>query len=148
MAQDGPLIDIRLVDGPVAYEPPPDLLRGGGENSFLGRTRAEAHPAHGDLRLLRYEAKASMAVKLLRDIAADAAAAHGLLFVRITHSVGDVPVGQASVLVQVVGEHRKETFPATAEIMDRLKSKVPIWKQEVWADGATWKDGVAVDPAS
>jgi hypothetical protein len=43
----------RLVDGPVAYEPPPDLPNGGGENSFLGRTRAEAHPAHGDLRLLR-----------------------------------------------------------------------------------------------
>lgn len=142
------MVDIRLIDGPVPYEAPPDLANGGGENAFLGRTRAEHHATHGSLQLLRYEAKASMAVKLLREIATEAASTHGLLFVRIVHSVGDVPIGQASVLVQVVAEHRKETFPATAEIMDRLKSKVPIWKQEVWADGCTWKDGVPVDPAS
>jgi len=32
--------------------------------------------------------------------------------------------------------------------MDRLKKKVPIWKQEVWADGATWQDGKPVEPRS
>mmetsp|Transcript_85709 Transcript_85709/g.228488 ORF Transcript_85709/g.228488 Transcript_85709/m.228488 type:complete len:155 (+) Transcript_85709:303-767(+) len=144
-----PILDIRLTDGPVHYEPPPDgLPTGGGENAFLGRTRSELHPVHGELRLLRYEAKASMAQKLMAAIAAEAAASHGLLFVRMVHGLGDVPVGEASVLVQVVGEHRRETFAATAELMDRLKSKVPIWKQEVWADGATWKDGQVVDPAS
>ena len=49
---------------------------------------------------------------------------------------------------QVVGVHRKETFEALAEIMDRLKKRVPIWKLEVWEDGATWKDGALVDPAA
>ena len=44
--------------------------------------------------------------------------------------------------------HRKETFEALAEIMDRLKKRVPIWKLEVWEDGATWKDGALVDPAA
>ncbi|KAJ1487919.1 hypothetical protein T484DRAFT_1784992, partial [Baffinella frigidus] len=82
----------------------------------------------------------------------------------VVHSVGDVPVGEASVLVQIVGTHRKESFEATIEIMDRLKKKesfeatieimdlfkkkVPIWKQEVWADGTTWQDGKPVEPRS
>mmetsp|Transcript_28692 Transcript_28692/g.92569 ORF Transcript_28692/g.92569 Transcript_28692/m.92569 type:complete len:82 (-) Transcript_28692:360-605(-) len=69
---------------------------------------------------------------MLQQIAQEAMDRHQLLFVRIRHSVGEVPVGDASVLVQVIGIHRKETFEATAEIMDRLKKKVPIWKQEVW----------------
>lgn len=38
--------------------------------------------------------------------------------------LGDVPVGEASVLVQVLSAHRKETFEATADIMNKLKSKV------------------------
>mmetsp|Transcript_28696 Transcript_28696/g.92581 ORF Transcript_28696/g.92581 Transcript_28696/m.92581 type:complete len:86 (-) Transcript_28696:293-550(-) len=85
---------------------------------------------------------------MLQQIAQEAMDRHQLLFVRIRHSVGEVPVGDASVLVQVIGIHRKETFEATAEIMDRLKKKVPIWKQEVWESGATWKDGSVVDPSA
>mmetsp|Transcript_28687 Transcript_28687/g.92550 ORF Transcript_28687/g.92550 Transcript_28687/m.92550 type:complete len:185 (-) Transcript_28687:252-806(-) len=87
-------------------------------------TRHEESASHGILKLLRYEAKESMATKMLQQIAQEAMDRHQLLFVRIRHSVGEVPVGDASVLVQVIGIHRKETFEATAEIMDRLKKKV------------------------
>mmetsp|Transcript_7698 Transcript_7698/g.15464 ORF Transcript_7698/g.15464 Transcript_7698/m.15464 type:complete len:153 (-) Transcript_7698:40-498(-) len=137
---------IRLQQGPVSYEQPPALPGGGGEVCFLGRTRAETHEEHGRLLLLRYEAKESMAVKVLGELAREAVAKHALLHVSIIHSLGDVPVGAASVVVHVVGAHRKEAFEAAAELMDRLKKKVPIWKQEVWEDGATWKDGAVVDP--
>lgn len=143
-----PQLDIRLVDGPVEYVPPPFIANGGGENSFLGRTRTEENAEHGTLLLLRYEAKETMALKELEKLARDAASKFGLVYVRILHSLGDVKVAEASVLVQVVGVHRKETFEASAEIMDRLKKRVPIWKQEVWEDGSTWKDGAVVDPAA
>ena len=138
--------DVRLVAGPVEYQAPPFMAKGGGESSFLGRTREEEHASHGELVLLRYEAKESMALKELDKLAKEAAVKHGLLFVRLLHSLGDVKVAQASVLVQVIGQHRKETFEALKDIMDRLKKRVPIWKQEVWADGTTWKDGLPVDP--
>mmetsp|Transcript_27787 Transcript_27787/g.68689 ORF Transcript_27787/g.68689 Transcript_27787/m.68689 type:complete len:149 (+) Transcript_27787:473-919(+) len=148
MATPECVVDVRLVEGPVSYELPPKNPGGGGENSFLGRTREELHEKHGQLLLLRYEAKESMAVKLLKEIAAECGAKYGLLYVRVVHALGDVPIGDASVLVQVLSPHRKESFEATAEIMNKLKSKVPIWKQEVWEDGATWKDGAVVDPAA
>jgi len=66
--------------------------------------------------------------------------------VLIVHALGDVPVGKASVLVQVMAGHRKECFEGTAKLMDRLKQVVPIWKQEVWADGTTWQEGKQVQP--
>jgi len=139
-------LDIRLVHGPVEYQAPPFIGDGGGENSFLGRTRAENNVTHGALLLLRYEAKESMALKELEKLAREAADKYGLMYVRILHSLGDVKIGEASVLVQVVGVHRKEAFEASVDIMDRLKKRVPIWKQEVWQDGATWKDGAVVQP--
>mmetsp|Transcript_71975 Transcript_71975/g.116693 ORF Transcript_71975/g.116693 Transcript_71975/m.116693 type:complete len:153 (-) Transcript_71975:30-488(-) len=146
---DVPLeLDIRLVDGPVEYQPPPFIANGGGENSFLGRTRAEDNSTHGPLLLLRYEAKRSMALKELEKLAREAAEKYGLLYVRIVHSIGDVKIAEASVLVQVVGIHRKESFEASVDIMDRLKKRVPIWKQELWQDGATWKDGAVVQPSA
>ena len=48
---------------------PPFIANGGGENSFLGRTRSEDNSEHGPLVLLRYEAKQSMALKELDKVA-------------------------------------------------------------------------------
>ncbi len=42
----------------------------------------------------------------------------------INAQVGDVKISEASVLVQVISGHRKESFEATIEIMNKLKSKV------------------------
>jgi len=77
----GAVVDIRLVEGPVQYEAPPFIANGGGENSFLGRTRSEDNSEHGPLVLLRYEAKQSMALKELDKLAREAASKYGLVFV-------------------------------------------------------------------
>ena len=50
---------------------------------------------------------------------------------RVVHRLGDVPVGEASVIVVVSSAHRGPAFEACRYLMDRLKSEVPIWKREV-----------------
>mmetsp|Transcript_19700 Transcript_19700/g.46057 ORF Transcript_19700/g.46057 Transcript_19700/m.46057 type:complete len:202 (-) Transcript_19700:42-647(-) len=135
---------VQLVSGVTTYRDPPVFKGAGAENSFLGRTRAEKHETHGELTMLRYEAHPSMALKVLAKLAREAIEQHDLLHVTIVHSVGDVPVGDASVMVQVLSAHRAPSYAATATIMDRLKQLVPIWKQEVWEDGSTWQDGKPV----
>ncbi|MCC6908524.1 MAG: molybdenum cofactor biosynthesis protein MoaE [Phycisphaerales bacterium] len=139
-------VDILFTPGPVQYVPPPMISPGGGECAFLGRSRAEVHEKHGSLQLLRYTAYESMAGRILEALARDAVSQHGALFVRIHHSVGDVPIGEASVLVQVVTGHRAEAFAACRMLIDRLKAEAPIWKSEVWADGTTWSRGQNVPP--
>ncbi len=67
------------------------------------------------------------------------------MLVRIHHAVGEVPVGEASVLVQVVCGHRAKAFEACRFLIDRLKATAPIWKQELWADGTSWSKGTPVD---
>ena len=100
---------------------------------------------HGRLRRLRYEAYRPMAERVLNDLAARAAEQFDCLGVRIHHALGEVAVGQASVLVQVMCSHRGEAFAACRFLIDALKKEAPIWKREEWADGTSWSEGAVVE---
>ena len=143
------IVDVRLVDGPLALAPvQPFPPAAGGECIFIGRTRRELHDEHGELRSLFYEAYRPMAEHVLRGLARDAIERFDCLAVRLHHAIGDVPVGEASVLVQVACGHRGEAFEACRFLIDRLKREAPIWKQERWASGGeTWSPGTRPSPS-
>jgi molybdopterin synthase catalytic subunit len=145
-----PLVDIALRDRPVAYVPlpvdTPAEFDAGGECVFLGRTRLERHPEHGLLTRLSYETYAELAERTLRDLAGQAIDRWQCRAVRIHHAVGEVPPGEASVLVQVLCRRRAEAFEACRFLIDALKAAAPIWKREEWERGATWAKGAVVAP--
>jgi len=60
-----------------------------------------------------------------------------LIACAIVHRLGEVPIGETSVVVAVSSAHRVDAFTAAQWIMDTLKKDVPVWKQEVWTDGTT-----------
>lgn len=137
-----PVLDVQILDRPVearAVEPFP--AGAGAECAFLGRTRAEVHPRHGRLVKLVYSAFEPLATATLRALAEEAARRFACDLVRVHHALGEVPVGQASVLVQVTSAHRDRAFEACRFVIDRLKETAPIWKREEWAAGATWSPG-------
>lgn len=51
--------------------------------------------------------------------------------VRLIHSTGRVPAGQASLWVEVAAPHRAEAFAATEWLITEMKRLVPIWKRTV-----------------
>ena len=145
MAEEKSMIDVKLLSQPVTL-PEQEALHEqlGGECIFLGRTRRETHDQHGELQRLRYEAYEPMAVHVLNELARYAADQWRCGLVRVHHAVGEVPPGEASVLVQVMCGHRAEAFEACRYLIDALKERAPIWKREQWADGTTWAHGRAV----
>ncbi len=54
----------------------------------------------------------------------------------IVHRVGHLGLGEISVAIAVSTPHRGHAFEACRWLMDTIKEVVPIWKKEVWADGA------------
>ena len=50
------------------------------------------------------------------------------------------PIGEASVIIAASSVHRKEAIQAVEYGINTLKATVPIWKKEVYADGAVWKE--------
>ena len=54
--------------------------------------------------------------------------------------MGAVPVGEASVVIAVSSEHRVESLEAVQFGIESLKKSVPIWKKELYSEGAPeWK---------
>lgn len=51
------------------------------------------------------------------------------------HRVGQLQVGDLAVVVAAGSAHRDEAFAAARRLIDDLKSTVPIWKHQVFADG-------------
>ena len=111
----------------------------GGIATFLGTTRREAD-CH-EVEALDYEAYDELALAEMRAVAGEAEARFGAR-VALVHRVGRVPVGEASVAVAASAPHRPAAFAACRYAIDELKTRVPIWKREVHADGAArWVDG-------
>ena len=86
---------------------------------------------------LEYEAYESMAVVVLEQLAGEARARWGTGAIAIHHRVGRLEIGEMAVLIVVAAAHRHEAFEAAEWLMDRIKEVAPIWKNEIWADGAS-----------
>jgi molybdopterin synthase catalytic subunit len=78
-----------------------------------------------------------MAVLVLHSLANEARAMWGVGAIAIHHRVGRLEIGEMAVLIVVAAAHRHEAFEAAEWLMDRIKEVAPIWKKEIWADGAS-----------
>lgn len=104
--------------------------------TFIGTTRD-----HNDGRRvfrLEYEAYPEMALAEMRKIGAAAHERWPIEKIAITHRIGIVPLGEASVVIAVSSAHRKAAFEACHFAIDRLKEVVPIWKKEHYHGGEIW----------
>jgi MoaE-MoaD fusion protein len=104
--------------------------------SFVGTVRRRSRGR--DVVRLEYEAFAEMAEPMLRRLAEELTAKHGLCEVAIHHRVGSVDIGEASVVIAVSAPHRAAALDACREAIDTLKGTIPLWKKEVYRDGEEW----------
>jgi molybdopterin synthase catalytic subunit len=58
--------------------------------------------------------------------------------IAIAHRLGTLEIGDVSVAIAAAAPHRREAFEACRFTIDTLKHTVPIWKKEVWSEGAEW----------
>lgn len=110
----------------------------GAINVFIGTTRN--HHEGETVLDLYYDCYVEMAVKELRIIALEVREKFNLKKAWIVHRIGRVPIEEASIVVAVSAAHRKQVFDATAEIMNRIKEDVPIWKKESFEGKTVWKE--------
>ncbi|PIR21409.1 MAG: molybdopterin-converting factor chain 2 [Deltaproteobacteria bacterium CG11_big_fil_rev_8_21_14_0_20_47_16] len=100
---------------------------------FVGRVRD-----HNDGRAvsyIRYTAHKSMVLAEGERILREAAQKFGLRKSLIVHYVGDLGVGGISVVVGAATPHRGVSFAATSWIMEEVKRRLPVWKEEYYVEG-------------
>jgi molybdopterin synthase catalytic subunit len=121
---------VAVTDQPLELEP---LLRAvadpraGAVVSFQGVTR--------EVPMLHYEAYMEMARERIALIVEETIARYQLCAAAAQHRVGEVALGEASVIVAASAPHREQAFAGAREIIDRIKSEAPIWKRELDAEG-------------
>ncbi|MFZ0327832.1 MAG: molybdenum cofactor biosynthesis protein MoaE [Nitrososphaeraceae archaeon] len=61
---------------------------------------------------------------------------------RLLHRIGDLEVGDVSVVVAVSSSHRHDAFDACQYLIERIKREAPIWKKErLIGGGERWVKG-------
>lgn len=116
--------------------------------AFSGVTRD--HNEGESVEHLEYECYEPMARKVMGQIFEEALARFEIGRLRVAHRLGEVPIGEASVVVVVSAAHRGPAFDACRFVMDRLKASVPIFKKEklTGPDGRSrWVGDLPAGPA-
>jgi len=97
---------------------------------------------------IEYAAAAELARVKLAEVAADVLGDPEVHRVAASHRVGELAVGEASVMVAASAAHREAAFRAARRLIDRIKEVVPVWKNEHFADGTSaWAPGFTVAEA-
>lgn len=102
---------------------------------FAGTVRN--HHEGRAVRSLTYSSYARVAEKLIRDIEAEIAARFNVPVCLAVHRVGSLAIGETAILAIARGAHRAETFAAMQALVEAVKHRVPIWKEEFYTDGSS-----------
>jgi molybdopterin synthase catalytic subunit len=106
---------------------------------FLGTVRAGSED--GDVVRIAYSGYETMLEEEFGRILGEAGERWPGCAVAAQHRLGDVPLSDASIAVVSAAPHREEAFAACRYIIEEAKRRLPVWKQEMLADGsASWRE--------
>jgi molybdopterin synthase catalytic subunit len=136
------MIECKVIDTPIdtagliarAGDP-----AAGAVATFVGTVR-NSSPARRESEVVRleYEAYVPMAEREMVDIAAEVSRQFDTTHLLVHHRIGRLEIGDAAVAIVVSTRHRSEAFDACRMMIEELKKRVPIWKKEIFHDGAEW----------
>lgn len=108
----------------------------------FGGTVRNHHQGRG-VAGMRYSAYGPMAERVLAELEEETRERFGVAECRLMHRVGELGIGETSVLVAVRSAHRAEAFRAGEYAIDTLKERLPVWKEDFYDDGSSaHQDGV------
>jgi molybdopterin synthase catalytic subunit len=104
---------------------------------FLGVVRDENRGRR--VTGITYEAYEEMAVGIAEELVSQAEERFGTGRIRLVHRVGELHVGEVSTAVAVATPHREEAYQASRFLIEGLKDRLPVWKEEHYEEGdSTW----------
>lgn len=116
----------------------------GAADLFIGRVR-DLNQGR-DVRAVSYDLHAVLCRRVFEAICQEARERWGeTLRLWLAHRHGRLDVGEASVIAAASSPHRDEAFRACRYLVEQMKHRAPIWKQEHYVDGdSEWVQGHAL----
>ncbi|MFP4208071.1 MAG: molybdenum cofactor biosynthesis protein MoaE [Wenzhouxiangella sp.] len=116
----------------------------GAADLFIGRVRNLNDGR--SVTAVSYDLHPQLCRSIFGEICAEALDQWGKdLNVYLVHRQGRLDVGEASVITAVSSGHRDDSFKACRYLIEQMKVRAPIWKQEHYTDGdSEWIKGHAL----
>ena len=96
------------------------------------------HHLGKNVESILYEAYRPMAEKEFARIVRAVSEQYPAVNIAIRHRLGQLGVGETSIVIVACSPHRAESYDASRMLIDQIKQSVPIWKKERSADGEEW----------
>lgn len=106
--------------------------RSGAVALFIGAVRNRDHDL--GVEALAYSAHPTV-LDQMRAVAESVERKHDVTGLAVVHRVGDLEIGDLAVVAAASSVHRAQAFEACRDLIDELKSTVPIWKHQAFDDG-------------
>lgn len=110
---------------------------------FVGSVRNKGKS--GNVSEIYYETYSEMAEQKMREIENEAQTKWQIKKLVAFHRIGNVRVGEASIIIGISSEHRHEAFEACKYVIDNVKTRVPIWKKEISKESQKWANGILLE---
>lgn len=116
----------------------------GGQALFVGRVRRHNHGR--DVVAVQYDLFEPLALATFDAIARESLVeVTPELRIYVAHAKGRLEVGDIAVVVAAGSRHRDEAFRACRAVIEGVKHRAPIWKQEHYTDGRSeWSEGCSL----
>lgn len=120
----------------------------GGIDIFIGKVRDLNHGRA--VQGITYDLFVPLVLNTFQQLAAEVEAEFGpRLKLYVAHAKGRLAVGELAVVVAAGSPHRDEAFRACRALIEAVKHRSPIWKQEHYEDGdSVWSEGCSLCPTS
>jgi molybdopterin synthase catalytic subunit len=125
--------EVLITHLPLEYPGELSDCHSGAVIDFWGRVR-EIEDGR-EIEGINYEAHRDMAEHQMSLLAEKATVDFFLTALVLTHRIGFVAAGEASLFLRVASRHRAAAFAASGWLIEKLKQNVPIWKRPVFKDG-------------
>ena len=112
----------------------------GGHSIFLGQVRADKIDGQ-EVAEIEYTCYEEMANEKMHEIREAIFAKYDLTCMHVYHSLGKVATGEISLFVFTSSKHRKAAINACEELVENIKSSLPIWGKELFTNESyQWKE--------
>ncbi len=118
--------------------------RNGAISSFVGMIRD--YNLGQAVSAVSYDVHKELALHTFNEICAEIATQwEQEMRIYVTHYQGRLEVGEISIMIAISAPHRNEAFQACRYMIEAIKHRFPIWKQEHYLNGdSEWVKGHAL----
>lgn len=133
---DGPILPDFIAKSIASHAAKTNI---GAHQIFLGQIRADIID-NKQVSAIDFSAYVEMAEEKYYGIREELFAKYNLSCMHVYHSLGEIKIGEINLFVFMSSAHRKDAIKACAEMVEKIKTEVPIWGKLIFENETnSWK---------